>query len=440
MELASLLKRYRNSVYPSEASMQNSKIKKTIFLTLAMSIILACNSLMPAAPQPAATLNSLYTSAAQTLNAMSTQGGVFPTIQPTSTGTLTISTASPIALQTLTVLPPVQPSVKCDAAAFVTDVTYPDGSNVGVGVLFTKIWRIKNVGSCTWTTSYALVYVKGEKFGAQSFVPLPGSVAPGQSIDLPVQLSAPNQSGRFKGYWLLRNSSGGLFGVGNSGEESVYLDVNVSGYAITGYDFLEKYCEAEWTTGSQVLPCPGTDKDSKGFVVVMNALKMENGSVQNKALITHPQMVKDGFVSGKYPGITVQSGDRFQASINCMYNADDCNAIIKLQYQIGNGAIQTLGQWNEIYDGQYYAVNADLSGLTGQNVKFILAVLANGSAHEDYAMWVLPRITRFSTQPPTATATPSPTATVTSTATTTATFTATATSTATEAPTATAIP
>ena len=324
-------------------------------------------------------------------------------------------------------MPSAQPIIKCDAAAFVTDVTYPDGSSVGLGVSFTKIWRIKNVGTCTWTTSYALVYLNGEKFGAQNFIPMPGSVGPGQTIDLPIQLTTPNQTGRFKGYWRLRNASGVLFGVGNSGEESIYLDVNVSGYNVLGYDFLEKYCEAEWNTESQSLPCPGTDGDQKGFVVILNSPKMENGTTQNKGLITHPQIINNGLITGKYPGVTVQSGDRFQAAINCLYKANDCNVIFKLQYQVGNGAIQTLGQWNEIYEGKSYSINVDLSSLNGQKVKFILTILANGSAHEDYALWIAPRISRVSAQPPTATFTPSLSPTVTATATSTSTATATAT-------------
>lgn len=326
----------------------------------------------------------------------------------------------------------MQPGTKCDAAAFITDTTYPDGSSVGLGVSFTKIWRIKNVGTCTWTTSYALVHINGEKFGAQNAVSIPGNIGPGQSVDLSIPLTAPNQGGRFKGYWRLRNASGVLFGVGNSGEESIYVDVNISGYTIAGYDFLEKYCDAEWSTASQILPCPGTDGDNQGFVFVQNSPKMEDGKTAlSKGLLTFPQGIKNGRITGTYPGFTVQTGDRFQAQINCMYKANDCNAIFKLRYQIGNDTPQTLGQWNEVYEGQSYAINIDLSALNGQKVKFILTVLANGSAHEDYALWIAPRITRLSAQPPTATLTPSPSPTVTATATATATSTFTATATAT---------
>jgi hypothetical protein len=395
--------------------------KKVVFLALALTVILACNSLSGATPQPAATLNALYTSAVETLNAMSTQGAVSLTQQPSPTSTLSIPTTSPIPLQTFTVVP-VQPSTRCDAAAFIADVTYPDGSSVGMGVAFTKTWRIKNIGICSWTTSYALVFVSGEKFGAQNSISMPGNVGPGQTVDLSVQLTAPNHSGHYTGNWMLRNASGVLFGVGDTVNSSIYVDVNTSGYAVLGYDFIDNYCEALWSNASQDLPCPGTEGDNRGFVLVQNSPKMEDGSTApNKGLMTFPQGIKDGLITGKYPGVTIQSGDRFQAWINCMYKANDCNMIYKLQYQIGKGTIQTLGQWNEVYEGQYYAINIDLSALNGQKVKFILTVLANGSPHEDYALWIAPRITRLSAQPPTATSTSSPSPTVTATATRTAT-------------------
>lgn len=428
--------------------MRTFDLKKTFFLTLALALILACSPLAPATPQPAATLDALYTAAAETLSAMSTQS-VSTLNAPTFTPTSTLSIPSPTAFvfETYTAVPPV---TKCDAAAFVTDVTYPDGSNVGMGVIFTKIWRIKNVGTCTWTPSYALVFVSGERFGAQSAVALPGNVAPGQSVDLAIQLTAPNQPGRFKGFWKLRNASGILFGVGGSAEDSFYADLAVSGFTVTGYDFIERVCDAEWRNASQALPCPGTNGDNRGFVLVQSPAVMENGSSQSKGLITHPQRINDGLITGIFPAFTVQSGDRFQAWINCMDKANDCDMIIRLQYQIGSGQVQTLGQWREVYERQYYAINVDLSALSGQRVKFILTVLANGSSHEDYAQWIAPRITRLSAQPPTATptvtVTPSRTPTVTATgsptmtATPTSTSTSTATATSSSTPTETATP
>ena len=44
-----------------------------------------------------------------------------------------------------------------DRAQFVTDVTVPDGTKYDPGATFTKTWRLRNVGTCTWTTAYTMV-------------------------------------------------------------------------------------------------------------------------------------------------------------------------------------------------------------------------------------------------------------------------------------------
>ena len=410
--------------------------QKFIFLTLVLVIVMACSRFAPATPQPAATLDALYTAAAQTLEAMSTQG--IGTLTPQPTGTLFISTPSATPFATFTTVPPLQPVSRCDAAEFVSDVTYPDGSNVSLGGTFTKTWRVQNVGTCTWSTAYTLVFVSGERFGAPTAVSLPGSVAPGQTIDLSINLTAPNNNGRYRGDWKLRNASGVLFGIGSSASSNFYVDVSVTGYTVLAYDFIDEYCEAEWTNDSQVLPCPGVEGDAEGFVQVLNAPRMENGNTQGKALLTYPQKSNRGWISGTYRGFDVQSGDRFQTLINCMYEANDCDATFQLSYQIGNGPIRTLGQWREVYEGRFYTVDIDLSSLRGQRVKFIFTVFTNGNSHEDFALWMSPRITRQSSQPPTSTSAPTLSPTVT--ATPTITFTATVTNTPTETATATSTP
>jgi hypothetical protein len=410
-----------------EALMYITRFRKIAFLMVALVSILACSRFASPTPQPAATLNALYTSAAQTLEAMSTQAVTTLTLQPSPTGILSISTSSPIVFNTFTSVPPLQPVSKCDAASFESDVTYPDGSVVSRGSTFTKIWRLKNVGTCTWTTSYAIVFVSGEKLGAPNTVSLPGSVAPGQTIDIPVELTAPNAEGRYRGNWKLRNASGVLFGVGALADSNFYVDVNVSGFIVTGYDFVANFCDANWRNDSKNLPCPGTEGDDRGFVLMLDAPKMEDGNTRGPGLITYPEKSNTGFIKGQYPAINIKSGDRFQALIGCAYKANDCNLIFRLEYQIGNGNIRSLGQWQEVYEGRYYPVNIDLSPLSGENVKFILTIFTNGSSLEDFALWVTPRITSHSAQ--------APTATLTSTLPPTATPTATQTGTATETPT-----
>ena len=423
--------------------MHSTRFKKLLIPILALATILACGPFSASTPQPAATLNALYTAAAQTLEGMSTQAAIATQLSATPTLSLSHTTASPIAVNTFTSVPPLStlPVSRCDSAAFVSDVTYPDGSNVPLSGAFTKIWRLQNTGTCTWSTSYALIYVTGERFSAPATVAMPTSVGPGQTVDLAVNLTAPNQNGSYRGFWKLRNSSNVLFGIGPSADSSFYVDVRVTGYTVTGYDFLVNYCEASWQNASGDLPCPGSEGDDNGFVIALSSPKMEDGTTQGNGLLTYPEKSTDGLISGKYPAIKIESGDRFQAVIGCLNEANDCDMIYRLQYQIGNGSVRTLGQWREVYEGQEYPISIDLSTLSGERVKFILSVLTNGSSHEDFALWINPRISRQSSQPPTSTFTAAPqVVTATFTATATATATPTATLTATNTPTVTATP
>ena len=384
--------------------MQSMYFKKILIPVIALvTASLACSQFTGATPQPAATLNALYTSAAQTLEGMSTQAAAATQASPTPTLSLSVSTVSPTIVNTFTAVPPISPvpASRCDAASFVSDVTYPDGSNVPLGGSFTKIWRLKNTGTCTWTTSYALVFVAGDRLDAPAGVSLPTNVGPGQTVDLAVNMTAPNQTGHYRGFWKLRNASNVLFGIGTASDSNFYVDVNVTGYTVTGYDFLASYCEASWQNESSDLPCPGPEGDDRGFVLVLNSPKLEDGRTQGNGLLTYPERENNGMISGEYPPFRIQTGDRFQASIGCLHEANDCDMIFRLQYQIGNSSVKTLGQWREVYEGKYYPISIDLSTLNGERVKFILSVLANGSSHEDFALWVNPRITRQSSQPPT---------------------------------------
>jgi hypothetical protein len=417
--------------------MNVTRFKAILISSLALAVMLACGPFAVATPQPAATLDFLYTSAAETLNAMATQGGETLTAIPSSTPLLSFPSSTPTPFATFTTVPPLVTVTRCDAADFITDVTIPDGSIVGRDSSFTKTWRIRNTGTCTWTTAYDLVFVGGEDFGAKHAVALPANVGPGKTVDLSLQMTAPDKNGHFTGYWKLRNASDLQFGFGTSGTASIYTDVNVSGYTVTAYDLAANYCDAEWRNKNDSLPCPGVYDSNKGFVVFVNAPSMEDGKSRGTGLITHPQMVNDGVIIGKFLKIKIQNGDHFRANIGCLNKANDCDAIFKLEYQIGSDQIKSLGQWHEVYEGKYYPIDIDLSFLNGQNVKFILTVISNGSSHEDYGLWVTPRITRQSSQPATATASPtlSPTVTATSTITFTPTVTPTATSTSTPSPT-----
>ena len=394
-------------------------LRKSLVITaLLLTIILsACYMPLYATPKPEGLAGTL---AAQTLQAMMTQVASATTPAPGSP----IVTATPNVLQpsstiaptnTTVVLPSNTPvPIPCDSAAFVGDVSIPDGTLFASNQRFTKTWRLKNTGSCTWTREYGIAFVDGSSMGAAAVVNLPNSVAPDQTVDLSLDLTAPVQPGTYRGNWKLRNASGGVFGTGPSGSFPFYADIRVSvpsGNDGSSYNFVYNVCQAEWSSGAGGLTCTGKDNDNRGFVLYQDKPRLENGATENEpAVLTVPQAINDGVIRGKYPAYTIKSGDRFRAVVGCEFDAKSCSVRFQLDYQIDNGSIQTLAYWDEKYEGAFTSVNQDLSSLAGKSVKFILTVFANGSSAGDRAQWLMPRIINA---PPTST----PTATATATAT-----------------------
>ncbi len=100
---------------------------------------------------------------------------------------------------------PPLPKVCMDNSAFVADVSVPDGTEFDPGTPFTKIWRLRNTGMCTWDLNYELVFVGGLKLGAADAVRLPQVVTPGQTVEISVPMVAPNEPGTYRGEWQMRN-------------------------------------------------------------------------------------------------------------------------------------------------------------------------------------------------------------------------------------------
>lgn len=133
---------------------------------------------------------------------------------------------SAITLSTVAAAP-LAATACTDKAKFVKDVTYPDNTQVLGGETFIKIWRIKNVGTCTWTKDYDLVYYRGYKMGSTSPKALLQSVAPGETIDLKVTFTAPVSAGTYRSEWRLQNAAGKAFGIGSSGTGGFWAQILV---------------------------------------------------------------------------------------------------------------------------------------------------------------------------------------------------------------------
>lgn len=146
--------------------------------------------------------------------------------QPAVTPTPIVITLTPSPVLTST-FPPAE--VACDraGAGAILDVTYPDDSRLLPGQPFTKIWRLVNRGSCSWNRDYQVVWFSGDRLGTSSSQPLPGKVEPGESVDIAVDMLAPQQPGLYTSYWMLRNPEGKLFGIGPGGNAPFWVRIQV---------------------------------------------------------------------------------------------------------------------------------------------------------------------------------------------------------------------
>ncbi|MCB9563445.1 MAG: peptidoglycan DD-metalloendopeptidase family protein [Kofleriaceae bacterium] len=103
-----------------------------------------------------------------------------------------------------------------DDAAYVADVTIPDGTEVVAGTPFVKTWRLRNTGTTTWGDGYALVHVDGPDFAG---VAAPVAAAPGAEVVVSVPLSAAGD-GLQRSSWRVAHD-GVAFG------ETVWVEVTV---------------------------------------------------------------------------------------------------------------------------------------------------------------------------------------------------------------------
>jgi len=178
-----------------------------------------------------------FTAAALTLDAQLTQAGpqtpAGPLATQTPIGGPTLSgAASPAQTETLSPAATTLAgtTVPCDAAKFVMDVTIPDHTLMSGDQTFTKTWRLANIGTCAWNSSYTLVFDTGDLMGGPASLPLPQSVAPGATVDLSVPLQAPSANGSYRGFWRLRNPSGAMLPIsGGYNDRSFYVDIQVKG-------------------------------------------------------------------------------------------------------------------------------------------------------------------------------------------------------------------
>ncbi|GEM_PF-1556033 len=145
-------------------------------------------------------------------------GALFPSPTPFPTLLPPLPTGTPSPEEPTVPLSPVPspwatPTPPCvPDADWVADVTVPDNTVFAPGAVFTKTWRLRNSGTCAWDSGTTLVLISGDGMGGPASVPV-GTVAPGATVDVRVNLKAPSIPGTYRGNWQLQAANGTRFGA-----------------------------------------------------------------------------------------------------------------------------------------------------------------------------------------------------------------------------------
>ena len=229
-----------------------------IILILAIS---ACSSLLAAPKDTTQDVNSIMTQAAATAFVQLTQladtaattaamptAPMVPTntVAPTNTtppleqvtatpstdGTLPLATATSLPLgiiPTATTITAALPALAtaatpCNASLFQADVTIPDKTEIKPLAPFTKIWRIKNTGTCNWAKGYGLAFFNGDRMSGEGKFFSKGDtiIEPGMDVEIAINMIAPEKKGEYYGEWIMVDDKGKSFGY------PVYLIITVT--------------------------------------------------------------------------------------------------------------------------------------------------------------------------------------------------------------------
>jgi len=361
---------------------------------------LACNFPREGTPTPSGPV-LLKTYAAQTIQAQLTlvSTGVQPTVTPGQPiATITPPPVSSPTSPTAAAPTPTTTQGVCDQAGFDKDVTIPDNTVFDPGQEFTKTWRLRNDGTCTWNSSYAIVFDHGDAMGGPaSAVLTSGTVAPGETIDISLELTAPETPGTYQGYWKLRNPAGQIFGLGADKDKDFWVKIKIAPESGLTFDFNIQAKSAAWVGsggGSTTeVPFGGADDNPDGVAKLKDDFRLENGKISGVALVTGPKKIADGRITGIYPSYSIGQKDHFKGKLGFLQNCNEGQVVYQFSIKQGE-TVTKLGEWAKSCDGSLIFADVDLSDYAGQEVQFVLDVFADGSPANDLVVWGSARIER----------------------------------------------
>ena len=330
----------------------------------------------------------------------------------------------------------VTPNLLCNKAQFIKDVTIPDGSILRGGIRESKVWEVKNVGSCVWNKNYKLKAVNNSTAINVPPVSLTKDVLPGETVQLSVAIDLPIQEGSFEVNWMLESDLGEIFGVGDSGKSPLWLKVIINNADATNTpiislsptvtemaptpqffeikpgtfivnDFYQETCDFEWSINNTSFQCEENSLIRREPIVFT-----ENGTgFENGIVIDLSNQSSNSTIIATTNSIDIEAGDKLVMGVGCYDGALECSVLVNLVFTTTDGASSNLWTIGEFYDGQISVMEIDLSQFTGKTGTFSFTASSLGQSQGDVIVWIEPRVLRSSSPTPTVTQLPMPTST-----------------------------
>lgn len=171
-----------------------------------IGFIIAGCSFLPAAPTATPTATTTSTPLPTLALATSTSTPIPPTSTPLPTATATIPPSVTPVTATLTLPVTLEatdlPEFACDMIS-----NHPrDDTEFKKGDDFDIKWTIINTGSAKWKADTILTYQEGPQMTTKTKIIL-GEIKPGQKIEVSMDATAPNTSGRQVMLWAVTTES-----------------------------------------------------------------------------------------------------------------------------------------------------------------------------------------------------------------------------------------
>lgn len=204
--------------------MRVSKKSASLFFIICMVLIISSCSLLPIAkvsPEISSeTVEIIQTDSANTvvaqitldacLNPSSTPEPVEPSATPPKPTVVDAAsaeaTSTPTASSTKVYVskPVIKPAYDCK----LIKQNPRDGYPIEADGFFDITWTIQNTGTATWSEDFIYRWWKGDQIAEVAHHMLPRETKPDKTVDLTVDMIAPEELGKYTTWWELVDSSG----------------------------------------------------------------------------------------------------------------------------------------------------------------------------------------------------------------------------------------